>query len=325
MLLKNVTKKDREFMKKLTTVISLFASAPAFAGALWAQTPFWQAPVNSIYKLKLLNTNAELNEDCQYFKKNIWSNSGKLLVRTADEFQINNKLSLPSDYLNKNFQVDFRLDIGADGFLNPSFDGVDELVQKAKENDKLPYYTQKSTAIVLLLVDKKWNDVTYSKNVGSMTEVAEQFKVKYTDPVLFQNNGYFLRVFDKSLACDLLSQSVSLKTKINSIVKISLNEQMKISQFYSSIDQESLHIVTMNKKPYIKAALLGYKIGDLYQKNVSSNKTEDFLTEFISKFFQEDTLEPNDKWKNSFDTKILDVTGSYNVILDYSISLGGSL
>lgn len=317
--------KIRGLMKKLTTIISLFASAPAFAGALWAQTPFWQAPVNSSYKLKLLNTNAELNEDCQYFKKNIWSNSGKLLVRTADEFQINNKLSLPSDYLNKNFQVDFRLDIGTDGILSPNFDGVDELVQKAKENDKLPYYTQKSTAIIPLLADKKWNDVIYSKNVGSMTEVAEQFKVKYADPILFQNNGYFLRVFDKALACDLLSQSVSIKTKINSVVKISLNEQMKMSQFYSSIDQESFHIVTMNKKPYIKAALLGYKIGDLYQKNISSNKTEDFLTEFIAKFFQEDTLEPNDKWKNSFDTKILDVTGSFNTGLDYIISVGGNL
>lgn len=299
-------------MKKITIAFSvLLLTIPAFAGMGLVQTNFWQSPYPSDYKVMIKNSSRELLESCQQLDKVAWNVKGTSQIWRADQMARIRTAPLPSQN-EETFQIDFEIQNmkGFNLLSEAQMKELPELVAVAASVDAIPNFSQVPSEV--MLNSSTLSNLNFVSQPKSLTKVSESFGLTQLPITAFQNqDGSYLRIISKDVACDLILHRVVVGIKTSAVVKISLAQQITISNFYAKVESISKSVVEARKNPVSRAALLGFRLGGFLglQPLSTPQIAEAELVAIMEKFFDIEKMDLNSRWTYSNGQKFLSVPG----------------
>ena len=304
-------------MKKITLIsVILFSALSCFARMGLVQTNFWQSPYPTDYKMVVESLSKELAESCKQLDKVAWDAEGISQVWKADQMARLRKAALPNQN-EETFQTDFKI-TNTHGFnlLSPAqAKELSDLVAVAASVDAISNFSQVPSEV--FLKDSVFSNLNFSFKPKSLTQVSESFGLEPIPISLFQNEeGLYLRIFSKDVACDLIFYRLVVSTKSSAVVKISLKQQIQLSDFYAKVESISKLVIAARRNPISRAALLGFRLGGLLSTKAQNQplKAEAEMVAIMDKYFDVEKMELNSRWTESNGEKFLSVTGQSSAI-----------
>ena len=304
-------------MKKIVIPFSVFfLNIPALAGMGLVQTNFWQAPYPQEYELKVKNISQELKESCQHIDKIAWDEEGATSIWKADQMIRLRSAPLPSQNEDQ-FQVDFKIvNMRGLNLLSPAqAKEASELVAVAASADALPDFSQAPFEVDL--ASSMLSNFNFKYQSRSLSKVSESFSLPRLPITLIQDKtDFYLRVISKDVACDLISHRMSLGAKSSAQVKISLESQIRLNDFYTRVESISKSVLVSQKNPSVRAALLGFRLGGYLSSRpgMTLSTSEAQLLALMDKFFFIEKMDTNDRWTESNGQKFLSVSGQSSAV-----------
>ncbi len=299
-------------MKKTRLASCIFFSAlPCFAGMGLVQTNFWQAPYPTDYKIVIKSSSQDLAKSCQQLDKVAWNAEGTSQVWKADQMARLRTAALPSQD-EETFQTDFKITNmrGFNLLSEAQTKELSELVAVAASVDTISNFSQLPSEIILRAFE--FSKLTFAFKPKSLTQVSESFGLEPIPISVLENeDGPYLRIFSKDVACDLILHRLALSTKSSAVIKISLEQQIQLSDFYAKVESISKSIIASRKNPISRAALLGFRLGGFLSSKAQTPpmKAEGELVAIMDKFFDVEKMAPNSRWTESNGEKFLSVPG----------------
>jgi hypothetical protein len=280
------------------SITSLLALTPAFAGVSWVKTSFWQAPYSDNQSLKIQNFPKELQDECKHFDSIAWNSKGVVQIWKPDQIQTFRTMPLESD-MSETFKVELPLS------AEPQAD-LSGYVNETAKSDIFTNFTQNSSQIVLR--PESLGQVVITNDAKSLSAISEKFNLSPMPArVILNGNDLYLHLEGKDLACDLLAKRAKLSVQAKVQVKIPLENQLTIQKQNAEIEKISDEVLAKAKTPKVRAALLGFYLGQHFAK-ANDHNTEAQIVQMLSQFYRDDSLDAITNWSVTGTSNITDQT-----------------
>jgi hypothetical protein len=307
-------------MKKIglvMTIVTVISNVSLAREMAYVNTPFWRAPYFKNYTLKLQNVSSSLSQECSRFKKSVFSDDNTLKIWNPKYFDMFRTITAEMNAAQDVFYTEFKVvEDGKFGLLSvKDLKLLHDESSRTREEDKLPMYSQNTSEVhfePMLGVDFVPESI-----FGRYTDVTKKFQL----PILpaqwqLRDDGLYLIVRGKDVACDLASGQGSFELKSQARVTINLKGLFELTDLYSEIGKRSL--VTLSKKiskkkkhPRVSSAKVILSIFSYLDelKKFSLDQNNDYANSIFETFFDPKTGLPNELWSPAFGVKTLLVEG----------------
>ncbi len=317
-------------MKNLVmTAAALIIAAHANAETKWVSTPFWQTAYVTDYKLDLKviadRNNASLAEDCRDFDRRILDESSPVHITDRSDFQLWNEMNMTSDLDHLGFYLELKVLIGPSmelanlAFSNPE---LKTLTDEKARTDVVEHYTQNPNSIVLK-PESFSSPMRIERDNKSLRAAGERFGIA-PGPITMADraDGKYLVLNSKEIACDLLAGRLNFNIKGKAAVRISGDSYRPIMNHYQKIEEISNRALQQSSKPAVRAALLGFKLGQHFSQTQSQEQAETQLLALLPKIFDLETMNRSNIWSNGVSGPVLDVN-FISPVVDVNVQLVG--
>jgi len=284
------------FLNLFTTFVAISAQSDITVPELGsAKTIFWQALYEINQSAKIITTDAKLAKVCQEYKNLMLSQ--KL---AAEEISL--LRSETESISSSQFSSYFKIVTGS------------APVQDHPSSDlpKLPFYNQVLAELnSSYLPLGKVNLRIVSTGTPSLVQISNSAGLKVL-PVQISGDSKnpLIKVFGKDSACDLLDGHVQLTFDSQATLKISLESQRQISDFYSHVKDITKDILAKKKSNSSRATLFGFRLAAIMPS--SNSEMGSFWVSNIVETFFDENLMPNNQWTLFNGEKYLTVNGAVN-------------
>lgn len=294
-------------MKKIVILLSLIFSMHASAQNL-IQTPFWQTSVLKKIEFQLKTTQEGLAADCKDYADYAFSQGDGILA----------------------FNLELYRDLPLRKQMKDTYEAIFELISVPSVENRMMDSSLNLTSLLFFDITNAIVSIDFStlKNIkgsyerGSLTELSKKFNLKDTPIELIRSpNGLRagIKIKGRDVACDLLSGKYVLSAEAEYQVALPEESILKMDRFYKQIEDTYFNIVSQQENDFVKAALLGYAYGRLYQdQNVSAYDIKLNITSLFKNIFKTNSLDLNENWIVNGDTKKIDykksVSAGYGVV-----------
>lgn len=282
-------------MKKILLIISFFAQLNANAQKS-VQTPFWEATTSEQIEIQLKPLQEEFKADCKAYTDYLVEQS--------------NEIKAP--------ELDFSRNMPMRKYMKANYEAVFELLKNnsTKNTEKsIPMKSLLSSPILFLHVEDPIVSIDFSnlKNIkgsyseGSLTEISKKFNLTDTQIEVFKSQDGLrtgIKIKGRDVACDLLNGKYLLKADAEYFMSLPNNTVTKMNQFYKQVEDQYYDIINQEQNIYVKAALLGYAYGKLYQnENVTAEDINSNIIFLLKNIFNPNSLDLNNNWIDSENKK----------------------
>lgn len=294
-------------MKKIIILLSLNFSIHVSAQN-FIQTPFWQTSVLKKIEFQLKTTQEGLAADCKDYADYAFSQGDGILA----------------------FNLEFYRDLPLRKQMKDTYEAIFELISVPSVENRMMDSSLNLTSLLFFDITNAIVSIDFStlKNIkgsyerGSLTELSKKFNLKDTPIELIRSpNGLRagIKIRGRDVACDLLSGKYVLSAEAEYQVALPEESILKMDSFYKQIEDTYFNIVSQQENDFVKAALLGYAYGRLYQdQNVSAYDIKLNITSLFKNIFRTNSLVLNENWIVNGDTKKIDykkgVSAGYGVV-----------
>jgi hypothetical protein len=305
-------------MKNLLIMIAAtFVAAQSIAEVKWVTGPFWQTAYVTEYKLELKNTNTELTSECREFERYVMDANGVLQISDPDDFQVFNQMALPNDMNHPKFYLEMKvalspsLELADLQFTNPELKALTD--EKAR-TDVIPGFTQNPT-LINLVRESLASPLRIERENKSLRAAGERLGVAPSE-LSFKDraDGKYLVLKSKDIACDLILGRASLNLKARATVKISLENQLKVAKHFEEMEKITNKSFQQSSKASVRAALIGYRMGEYFGRTQNQDQTEAQLLAVIPILFDLETMNKSTIWTDAFGEKVLSVSGTSSLV-----------
>ncbi|MBX2994966.1 MAG: hypothetical protein KF681_09090 [Bdellovibrionaceae bacterium] len=302
-------------MKTLMKILvpSLMIASSAQAELAWVKGPFWQAPIEKNISIKLVTKHKDLAKTCKTYRELILNASGKV---DLDATEVDYARTESEGFLGGKFAVVFTVDAEASQTVNAAnLTRANSSLRSLQTPDPLPYYTQPVDEIAPTFIVR--GDVEVLSGQGSLTGVSKSLGLKQTK-TFFTGEGYqtSIKVYGRDLACDLLLGQAALQFESGAKVKIALENQLKIDEFYRGLETTTVSIFAKKKSATGRAALFGFRAVDaLSSLRLSPEQTEVMIGNLVEHLFDAN-MQRNSQWKSLGSQYSIPVYGTIDAVVN---------
>jgi hypothetical protein len=311
-------------MKTQTIILSLCFSLSTFAddtNTSWGRTNFWQAPQVKAMKVKMLSADKELERNCTSYKSLVASAlraSAPVAARSIAMYRTT-PLSTDARYKGK-FLVS-----GLRGFYRIAVNSAIDSSTIDVTKDFMPNYTIANSTTEALLTSVK--DLKIDAVAGSLTDISRKLGLPDVAVSLSQQGpDMFLVIEGRDMACDLLENKLVIKSPAKAEVSISQEDYINLNELYQNqIAPEMTQVLNLKEGDALKAARLGFRLGNIFERNQNSVKPEAVekqIKGFMEKSFKESSLEVRPEMISRDGNKVnFNLSGRLESTVDLTFSL----
>lgn len=302
-------------MKTLMKILvpSLMIASSAHAELAWVKGPFWQAPIEKNISIKLVTKHKDLAKTCKTYRELILSANGKV---DLDASEVDYARTESEGFLGGKFAVVFTVDAEASqAAIAANLARANSSLRALQTPDPLPYYTQPVDEIAPTFIVR--GDVEVLSGQGSLTGVSKSLGLKPTK-TFFTGEGSqtSIKVYGRDLACDLFLGQAALQFESGAKVKIALENQLKIDEFYRGLENTTASIFAKKKTPTGRAALFGFRaVEALSPLRLSPEQTETMIGNLVEHLFDE-SMQFNSKWQKMGNQNHLPIYGTIEAVVN---------
>jgi hypothetical protein len=309
--------KELKMKNLMLSAAAILIGVNAMADVKWVTGPFWQTAYVTDFKLELKHSNTEIAGECHDFERYVMDENGVLQLTEADDFQVFNQMSLPSDMSHNQFYLELKLSLSPSlelANLQISNPELKSLTDGKARSDIIPGFTQNPT-LVNLSRESLTSPIRIERESKSLRAAGERLGVAASE-LTFKDraDGKYLVLKSKDIACDLIAGRASLNLKGRATVKISLENQLKVAKHFEEIEKITNNSFQQTTKPAIRAALLGFRLGEFFGRTQDKEQSEAQLLTLLPKLFDLETMNKSNIWTDAFGEKVLNVTGTSSPI-----------
>ena len=271
---------------------------------------FWKTPpVNKINAI-IVSADEDLPKVCEKYTSTILAPDGKTYL-DAKSLDVLRRRS--GGMWSSTFRTTFVLDQQAtEDLVEVKRRRVNSSAVRNHEQDPLPFYNQQIAEINPNFIS--FGEVEVQQMNGSLTRISQSLDLPIL-PIRVQGSGSNTQIIveGKDSACDLLSGSMSIHYNSSATVRIDLDEQVKMMDFYSKVTQASSKANSAGNSPLTKAVALGYKLSPALKSIESSSEDSlRWLTNIVNQFFDQD-MNANSIWQRDRNRSYLVIHGAKSV------------
>lgn len=274
-------------LKNVSVVLLItLSSSFGFAKTTWVKSLFWEAPQATEINVQVKSVDAQLLDDCKNLKKTIFAADGTLNFDRPERVDDIRKYPF-EDSMDNDFSTTFIFQDSIQQIVDVA--GSSEALTKTHES-YLPYavQTKAETAAESLTAFK------VSALPGSFSDVTQKLGLKTLPIVSVLYKGQqALKISGRDLACDLLQGKATIEAKASSTVKIPIDNQIQLMNYYKEIEAKVLQVRNLPDSDTIKAARLGFRLGQFF---TTDKPAERFIAGVMGVLFQKNSFELSSAW-----------------------------
>lgn len=288
-------------------IILLAILTPGWANAqpVWVKTAFWQTAFSKVQNVKL-KSETKLDDICEEYSLMV-AEASRLSARELETIRTN------TDQMNESqFSSVFVVDrASTDRLIAQSLGETAREVSSVSAQDLLPRYTQ--TAAGLSPLDKI-HGLQIAFGGDSLSRISQMLGLRpLRIEVVTHTPQIRIRVYGRDSACDLYSGKASLAGTSTGTVKISLDEQLLLNEFYQSLEEATENAFKRSSSPMGRMVLLGYHLNpSLSPLRLPAEKALGVVGLLVTTFFNE-RGERNEVWTSFNGKPHLSVNGAAQV------------
>ncbi|HEX7674562.1 MAG TPA: hypothetical protein VF412_10335 [Bdellovibrio sp.] len=285
----NYLNNKKMILASVIACVSLQAHADDIA---IAKSSFWQAPFRTSMQVSLINPKSSLIKECEEFKKDIFAADGSVKV-SANSADTLRQLS-SDDSMEDSFSAVFILGNSV------ATDLVADIPTTALSS--IPYYNQTSSHSEVITSSLFGFKSSYG--AGSLQAVSASLGLQILPIHLIYVAGKVaLKVDGRDTACDIVNHATIIRAQGTVQVQLPQKSQIALNEFYSSVESQSLSVLSLDEGKFSKAARLGFRLSQLISPTSGySVEVEKSTLALFKLLFGENTLEPSFVWSR-FDGK----------------------
>lgn len=279
-----------KFLIIIPTAIMMTVSANA--ETVWVKTPFWQTAYARSQTAKI-KADTNLDETCEEYSLMVFSGSGRTALSAQEVETLRSYTGqMNGAQYNATFTVDRAL---SERFFAQSLRDVAPEIAATAGQDVLPHYSVQPAEINPL--DKILSPIQIGFVPDSLSRVSQALGLR---PLKIEVAAYVpqtkIRVYGRDSACDLYRGKASLEAPSTGPVKISLEQQLKLSDFYQAFEELTESAFARTQKPLGRMAVLGYGLAPvLAPLRIQPAKAADLVETLVTDFFNVQG-ERNENW-----------------------------
>ncbi len=305
---------------------TLFNTSPSVAEVKWLSNQFWQIPVSTEYHLKLLNIQPSLAEECRLLRTYFFNDKNLLRIDRIEEYKKSINSPLTDDKYHENFYLEFKiltsrhLEVSELPHLVPE---LEEAIPKQINNKTTLKKTVRSEEINLLETSllSKFN-ISFS-NLSLASRGISGGILHPPLKVIARPTAYYIVLQSKDIACDLLEGNASLSIPGKAIAKIHWKNQEEVLNDFKPLETITNQIFHENTKKSVRAALIGFKLGQYLEQKIPTENIESELKNLLMDFFDLGRMTPSNFWNENSDGytfSIPDSTSPFEMTLHLTVN-----
>jgi hypothetical protein len=267
-------------LNKISFFLLISLGLPLCAETHMLQNSFWSTSFDDVNHLELKSVDANFVKDCRDFTDYVFDQKHNLQVQRPEEFDDARTLPIQGQMRDTYLAV-FK---------------VQEMKRSSgKASEEGPYSARPVVSLQLsglqnAQVASDGDLVAVSLHLGLLASTVQI--IKREDQVLLQING-------RDLACDLLQNKIKLNAQVQYAVSPNAEEMLRLNKFYTRVETITASVLSQTEDPVVRASLMGYRYGQLYNRQKNSNEEMRQNLELLKQsLFLEDSFELNSIWKS---------------------------
>ncbi len=306
-------------MKKLTILLILnLTTSSLFASEEWLTTPFWTAPANKNFNVKIVvpESYKSLPTACQQLKRLAFKRNGEIRS-TLSSFSYNSINTSPL-IESPIYQKEFYIDVILKDKLEFGVLTKEVVASSTPAHKDLPLYQYSNATSGAVITSAHSFAIETIDQDESLIEVTKKLGLDESEVEIIDNYKYTaIRVFGKDLACDLLAGKVEITAKAPGFINLAKDDYAKLENFYNfELAPLIGNVLKESGTPVLKAALLGFRLGAMLERFMQINEltTEKQMKSLIGLLFLPKELKPS--------SKLQFVNSNLTVLVDSQADLG---